>query len=330
MRLVTNKELSTFRILPFDLYNESNMKILSAGEVLTAGKLIMLKNHPKIYTEDFSNEAINDSQDVSNDNNRTKLMNFSYEMMDISDFETVINTDCVVKQEEQIRVKYYYKKILDLFNQHYYKEGLEKLYPLVRVITSNIYMRVQRSQKGSEIRFMGEYEICHPLNVGILSGLIAKKLEYNLTDVEHIILAGILHDIGKFQITLEDKSALLTNNEEEVKEHTTIGYGIIKNELNLPENIALVALEHHENNDGSGYPQGLSSDYITEMSQIINVANYYDNLACNRTIFHVTCNRDVLRTMLEVGTKRFSAKILYTFIHMFNYDDAKEFDKMID
>ena len=53
MRLVTNKELSTFRILPFDLYNESSSKILSAGEVLTPGKLIMLKNYPKLYTEDL-------------------------------------------------------------------------------------------------------------------------------------------------------------------------------------------------------------------------------------------------------------------------------------
>ena len=41
------------------------------------------------------------------------------------------------------------------------------------------------------------------------------------------------------------------------------------------------------------------------------------------------CNRDALRAMLEVGTKRFSAKMLYTFIHMFNYDDPKEFNDMI-
>ena len=57
MRLVTSKELSTFKILPFDLYNESNIKILDAGEVLTPGKIIMLKNYSRIYTEEFTNEA---------------------------------------------------------------------------------------------------------------------------------------------------------------------------------------------------------------------------------------------------------------------------------
>ena len=49
MRLVTTKELSSYKILPFDLYNEANGKILSAGEVLTPGKLIMLKNYAKLH-----------------------------------------------------------------------------------------------------------------------------------------------------------------------------------------------------------------------------------------------------------------------------------------
>ena len=113
------------------------------------------------------------------------------------------------------------------------------------------------------------------------------------------------------------------------KEYTCFNFEIIRKELNLPESIAKVALEHHENNDGSGYPQGLSNDYISEISQIVNVANYYDNLAYNRTATHIISNRDALRAMLEVGTKRFSARMLYTFIHMFNYDDPKEFNDMI-
>ena len=59
------------------------------------------------------------------------------------------------------------------------------------------------------------------------------------------------------------------------------------------------------------------------------MANHYDNLAYNRTIVPVLTNRDALRAMLEVGTKKFSAKVLYTFVHMYNYDDHKEFNDMI-
>ena len=53
MRVVTSNELSKFKILPFDLYNEANAKIMDAGEVLTPGKLIMLKNYSKLFTEEL-------------------------------------------------------------------------------------------------------------------------------------------------------------------------------------------------------------------------------------------------------------------------------------
>ena len=329
MRIVTAKELSSYKILPFDLYNESHHKILAAGEVLTPGKLIMLKNYPKIFTEDTSTDTIKSEKTASGKANVKKMSNFSYENLNVADFETVVNKDSVMKMDNQVRIKYYYRKTLDLFLQGYYTEGLNKLNNLVSIIVSDIFKQLSKSKKGSQIRFLGEYEICHPLNVAVVSGLIARRLENPLLNLEDVLLAALLHDIGKLRINLDDKSALLTVNEDDVAQHTKIGYEIIKNELKLPENIAKVALEHHENNDGSGYPLGLSSDYISEMSQIINVANYYDNLACNRTPILVSTNRDALRAMLEVGTKRFSAKMLYTFVHMFNYDDHKNFNDML-
>jgi hypothetical protein len=52
-------------------------------------------------------------------------------------------------------------------------------------------------------------------------------------------------------------------------------------------------------------------------------------MACNRTPIQVSNNKDALRTMLELGSKRFSVKMLYTFIHMYNYDDHKDFNDMI-
>lgn len=329
MRIVTNKELSNYKVLPFDLYTENKGKILEAGEVLTPGKLIMLKNYVKIYTEEFNNEEASESNEQSDSSVPSQILNFSYEGLDASDFETVINKDGYVKTEIQVKIKYFYKRILDLLIQGYYEEGLLKLNTLIGILKTEVFKQINKSGKGSRIRFLGEYELCHPLNVAIVSGLIAKKLEYSTLSIDQVILAGLLHDIGKLKIELTDSQALLTMNEDEVKDHPVIGYKMIKEEFELPEEIAKVALEHHENNDGSGYPQGLSSDYISEYSQIINVANYYDNLAFNRTHILITNNKEALRTMLEVGTKRFSARMLYSFIHMFNYDDSKSFNDMV-
>lgn len=330
MRVVSAKELSNYKILPFDLYNESNAKILAAGEVLTPGKLIMLKNYPKIYTEElFSDGGKGEKSSSGKSSSVRKLSNFSYDTLDSTDFETVVNRDSILKIEMQVKLKYYYRKTLDLLLQGYYEEGLLKLNSLVTILVSDVYKHMSKTKKGSQIRFLGEYEICHPLNVAVISGLIAKKLEYSNSDVENVVLAALLHDIGKLSIKLENGSAILTTNENEVAQHTTIGYDIIKNRLGLSDFIAKAALEHHENNDGSGYPKGISSDYIAESAQIVNVANYYDNLAYNRTATLVTNNKDALRALLEVGTKKFSAKVLYTFVHMYNYDDPREFNDMI-
>ena len=310
MRVVSSKELSSYKILPFDLYNDTNGKILGAGEVLTPGKLIMLKNYPKLFTEELFSDNGKGSKSSSGKNNIKKLANFSYDTLDTSDFETVINREGILKSEIQVKIKYYYRKTLDLFMQGYYEEGLLKLTTLANIIMVDLFKQLGKTKKGSQVRFMGEYEICHPLNVAVIAGLIAKKIEYTTSEVEKVVLAGLLHDIGKLEIKLSDASALLTTHEDEVVQHTVLGYEIIKNKLNLDENIARAALEHHENNDGSGYPQGTSSDYINEYAQIINVASFYDNLACNRTAVHVASNKDALRAMLEIGTKRFSAKML--------------------
>lgn len=332
MRIVTTKELSSFKILPFDIYNDAGQKVLAAGEVLTPGKVIMLKHYTKLFTDEVDNQDSADNDESQNSDSKInikKLTNFSFDSLDISDFETVINKDNVLDSELQVKLKYFMQKVIDLLYQGYYKEALIKLNQLTSIIMTDIFKQLAHANKGSQIRFLGEYEICHPLNVAVASGFIAKKLDYSNSEIEQIILASLIHDIGKFKIDTEDEDAILTTNEAAVTKHTVLGYNLIKNTLELDEQIAKVALEHHENNDGSGYPQRLSSDYISEWAQIVNVANFYDNLACGRTPVHISNNKDVLRAMLEVGTKKFSAQMLYTFVHMFNYDDPTEFNDMI-
>lgn len=330
MRIVENSELSNYKVLPFDLFTENKSKILEAGEVLTPGKLIMLKNYVRIYAEDFlDGEEEQKKKDEQKKNSAQRLRNFSYESLDPEDFNTVINKESAMRLETQIKIKFFYKRIFDLFLQGYYDDGVLKMQSLVNVIRNEVFKNLYKSGKGSRVRLMGEYELCHPLNVAIVSGLIARKLEYPPRALDELILAALLHDIGKLKIELEGESAILSTNEDELKEHTILGYKMIKEQFGLSESIAKVALEHHENNDGSGYPKGLSNDFIYEPAQIVNVANHYDNLACNRTHMIVSNNREVLREMLDIGTRKFSAKILYTFIHMFNYDDINDFNDMM-
>ena len=176
MRVVENSELSNYKVLPFDLYSENKTKIMEAGEVLTPGKLIMLKNYLKIYAEDFhiGEEEEGSSGDSSQKESPAKLMNFSYESLDPTEFDTVMNKDSCLKMETQVRIKYFYKRILDILIKGYYSDAVIKLQGLVSIIKNEIYKQMHKSEKGSQIRFMGEYELCHPLNVAVISGLIGR------------------------------------------------------------------------------------------------------------------------------------------------------------
>ena len=117
MRIVTTKELSSYKILPFDLYNEANGKVLSAGEVLTPGKLIMLKNYTKLFTEELFSEGGKGEKSSGGKSSAKKLANFSYDTLDSGDFETVINREGTLKSDVQVKIKFYYRKTLDLFLQ---------------------------------------------------------------------------------------------------------------------------------------------------------------------------------------------------------------------
>ena len=132
MRTVTSKELSTFKILPFDLYNEANMKVLSAGEVLTPGKLIMLNNYAKLFTEEVYSDDNRESS-VNENLSLKALANFTFDSIDITDFETVINKENVLNSDIQIKIKFFMKKTLDLFEQGYFREGLVKLNQLASI-----------------------------------------------------------------------------------------------------------------------------------------------------------------------------------------------------
>ena len=326
MRLVTNDELGLYKILPFNLHSEHGDKIFSVGEVLTPGKLTLLQHYEKLYASDENNET---AAAAPQGLKKTVMEDFDYEDLDITKYKTPINKISVIEPETQIKVKMYLDKVIDITKDFGFERAIPKYYTLNEIILREIINNINDVTMSSQIRFIGDYEVCHPLNVAILSSLMAKKLELDNDTIAEIVIGAFLHDIGKTQLDekLFNKTSLSNADIRKAQEHTKIGYSMLKS-VELPEAICNIALQHHENNDGTGYPMGLSGDMICIPAQIVNVCNVYDNLAFNKTSYKLKNNREVLRTLLEFGTKRFSAEMLYTFIHMFSYNDTVEFDEM--
>lgn len=128
------------------------------------------------------------------------------------------------------------------------------------------------------------YTLGHQKNVSEIAVKIAKKMGLSYEKIEIVKYASLVHDVGKILLPIEilTKPAKLTDVEYElVKEHSTLGYNLLK-DIEFPYPIAEIVLQHHERLDGSGYPNGLKKDEILLEAKIISVADSAEAMSSDR------------------------------------------------
>ncbi|MEZ9765863.1 HD-GYP domain-containing protein [Vibrio splendidus] len=126
----------------------------------------------------------------------------------------------------------------------------------------------------------------HTLNVSVVALMIGKAKGYNTQQLKDLSFAALFHDIGKIKIPvaiLRKQSALTAPEENYLKLHTKYGADIVSGIDDFPDSAKKVITQHHEMNDGSGYPEGLKEQDIDELAKIVAVANAFDNLCHGKT-----------------------------------------------
>ena len=124
----------------------------------------------------------------------------------------------------------------------------------------------------------------HSARVADLSATIAHQLGLADEDLEHVRVAGRLHDIGKIgtrESVLNKQGALTPDEFEHVKQHVVIGSQILAPLSHLGDIIPAVR-HHHERWDGTGYPDGLHGEEIPIGARIIGAAEVFDALSTSR------------------------------------------------
>jgi len=122
----------------------------------------------------------------------------------------------------------------------------------------------------------------HPMNVTVLSLMMAKSIEMSKEDTRLLGMAAIFHDIGKIEISGKVllKQAPLTKQEQlHFEQHSEIGARMAK-EVGLPARVGKIILQHHVHADDSGYPKQIKPELTDPLANIIALVNWYDNL-CN-------------------------------------------------
>lgn len=162
----------------------------------------------------------------------------------------------------------------------------------------------------------------HSTNVGIFSIALAKIFFGTDTthDMRRLGAGFFFHDLGKCHIPFEilNKPATLTPEERQlILRHPEEGYRMLKRFGLLTEEAGIIVLQHHEHDDGSGYPRGLAGGAIHPYARICRLADVYEALTSDRPYHQRRSTFEALKFMKEEIVADMDQELLRHFIGLF-------------
>lgn len=153
----------------------------------------------------------------------------------------------------------------------------------------------------SAIRFHHDYTYRHSMMVCGYLVSFGMLLNVKKSDLQLLAVGGMMHDIGKAMVPLKilDKSSALTDSEQKiVHKHPDHGRHILERE-NWDEVMIDIAAHHHENLDGSGYPDGLIGNEVSDIVRLASIADTFSGLTDKRPHKAAMTAEKAIATMLE-------------------------------
>ena len=163
----------------------------------------------------------------------------------------------------------------------------------------------------------------HVKRVAEYSRLLALLWGMDKKEANNLLIASPMHDIGKVGIpdSILKKTGKLTEDEFEImKEHSLIGYNILKDsKRDILKAAAIVAKEHHEKWDGTGYPFGLKGENIHIYGRITAIADVFDALGSERCYKEAWEDEKIFGLFQKEKAKHFDPNLIDLFLN--NLDD---------
>lgn len=146
----------------------------------------------------------------------------------------------------------------------------------------------------------------HCLFVTGFAVAFAQHLGMHEDDQRRLVRAALLHDVGKafVPVSILEKPGKLTEEEiNEVRKHPRRGYDALVAQGGFPSEMLDVILHHHELLDGTGYPDGLRGDQISDIVRLTTIVDIYAALIENRPHRLPFTHAKALATMEQMGGK---------------------------
>ncbi|WCK54246.1 HD-GYP domain-containing protein [Aneurinibacillus sp. Ricciae_BoGa-3] len=190
-----------------------------------------------------------------------------------------------------------------------------------RVLTPAIYELSENQDVFSILSLLqskDDYIYKHNIGVAILSTLIGKWINLSTEQLSCLCTAALLHDIGKVGIPnhILNKPGKLTDTEFEImKRHTHFGHELLRNTKRCEDVYSTVALQHHEREDGSGYPYHLKAQQIHPFSKIVAIADVFHAITSKRVYRDPPPFHEVINQMHAERFGKLNPHILHTFMN---------------
>ena len=174
--------------------------------------------------------------------------------------------------------------------------------------------------------------LSYALNVTITSLCIGKKYKLSYEEMKQLGIGALNYDLGLICLPKELLAKKHSEfDEAEIKlyqQHTIFGFLMLSQNHTIPSTSAAVALQHHECQDGKGYPRSLKGDnrpplkdfsrqnMIHRFAEIVAVADCYDRFTSGRPLEGIeSCDvRSATKKVIELSQKKLNAEIVKTFL----------------
>jgi len=164
----------------------------------------------------------------------------------------------------------------------------------------------------------GYYLFNHVVISTWFSLYLGNLLEYSRPKLVDLAFAAFFADIGMALIpedVSEKKQPLDDADWKVLKKHPILGYQVLTQKLKLKNNLALVALQHQEALDGTGYPQKLVANQIDELTKVYTIADNFSAMIQARPHRPALLPYEAMRSLISVNVSKYDLKIVRVFLN---------------
>ncbi len=168
----------------------------------------------------------------------------------------------------------------------------------------------------SRLRFRDSATFVHSLAVAALLLHFGRSMHMDDETIEHLCMAGILHDIGKLTIpkqVLQKQGPLNAAERKLIEQHPERGYELLSSHLSMPKLVLDICRSHHERLDGKGYPDRLGAEQISVEVRMSTICDVFDALTSTRPYKKGWSSQQALSWMM-CREDQFDKTLLWQFI----------------